>query len=221
MIKVTTSNGEVNEISSDVISAPKTEPNTETTYANFDETIRYLNKDTFIRAEFINNERTHVRVWWKNPNRPEVEEDFIAVNMEETTSDGKEHPYLTRIFELTNLDEMHENTYRRIKNQEKMFREFAIKVAKEQGLVIDPIAYYDNESETSRIDTKFFGYCLALFFNDFDSEKQKEDLFIVKLASFELDMVKNCDNRELKSKLRKAKNPIEILGILLEIKNLK
>ena len=87
---------------------------------------------------------------------------------------------------------------------------------KEQGLLIDPIAYYDSETQSSKVDTKFYSYGLKLFFEDFDSDKQKEDLFIVKLAAFELDLVKNSENRDLKSKIRKAKDPIEILKILLE-----
>ena len=48
----------------------------------------------------------------------------------------------------------------------------------------------------------------------------KEDLFVVKLAAFELDLVKNSNNREIKSRLRKAKTPIEVLETLMELKTI-
>ena len=73
---------------------------------------------------------------------------------------------------------------------------------------------------SAKLDTKFFGQTLQLLFEDFDVEKQKEDLFIIKLAAFELDMVKSSNDRERKTKLRKAKTPLEVLTILLEMKEL-
>ena len=76
---------------------------------------------------------------------------------------------------------MHENTWKRLKQEQAMWREYAIKIAKQDGLIIDPVAYYDSDTQSSKLDTKFFGQTLQLLFNDFDVEKQKEDLFIIKL----------------------------------------
>jgi hypothetical protein len=39
---------------------------------------------------------------------------------------------------------------------------------------------------------------------------QQEQLFAAKLDAFEIDVVKNSKNRELKSKIRKAKNIMEV-----------
>lgn len=39
---------------------------------------------------------------------------------------------------------------------------------------------------------------------------QQEQLFAAKLDAFEIDMVKNSKNRDLKSKIRKAKNIMEV-----------
>lgn len=39
---------------------------------------------------------------------------------------------------------------------------------------------------------------------------QQEQLFAAKLDAFEIDMIKNSKNRELKSKIRKAKNIMEV-----------
>ena len=220
-MKVTMNDGSVNEASEQVILTPPTD--TTANYANEDSTIKHLTKENFDRAEFTNDDRTHIRVWYHNPDRTDLtngELDHFIANMEDTTSDGGEHPYLKRIFEITTLDDIHETTYKKVKNHEKIFKEFAIRTAKEQGLVIDPIAYYDNDSGSSKIDTKFFGQTLALLFNEFDSEKSKEDLFIIKLAAFELDLIKNSNDREQKARLRKAKSPIEVLEVLMEMKSL-
>lgn len=167
------------------------------------------NKENFLRAEFTNDERTHVRVFYDVDGKEE-EIDFVY---------DENHKYTQKLLTLTDLDTMHELTYKRIKQEERFFKEFAVRVGKEQGLLIDPVAYYDSETQSSKVDTKFYSYGLKLFFEEFDEETQKEDLFIVKLAAFELDLVKNCEDRDIKSKLRKAKNPVEILHILLDIKN--
>ena len=220
MKNVKTQDGISHEVTTPVVETPQKNI---ANYANEDSTIANLTKETFVRAEFVDNDRTVVKIYWNNPEghgNPDVELDHFTVNLEDKTSDGKEHPYITKLFDLTDLDEMHENTWKRIKQEQKMWREFAIKIAKDDGLIIDPIAYYHNDTQSAKLDTKFFGQTLQLLFEDFDEEKQKEDLFIIKLAAFELDMVKSSNNRELKTKLRKAKTPLEVLSILLELKDI-
>ena len=79
---------------------------------------------------------------------------------------------------------MHELTYKRIKREERYFKEFAVRVGKEQGLLIDPIAYYDSETQSSEVDTKFYSYGLRLFFEDFDTEKQKRRFVYCKTCRY-------------------------------------
>ena len=219
-MKVTTIDGVNREVNTPVKTTPQIRVGN---YANEDSTIKNLTKETFAYAEFTNNDRTVCKIYWNNPDghgNLDKELDHFTVNLEDTTSDGKEHPYITKLFQLTTLDEMHENTWNRIKHEQKMWREFAISIAKQDGLIIDPVAYYDSDTQSAKLDTKFFGQTLQLLFEDFDVEKQKEDLFIIKLAAFELDMVKSSNDRERKTKLRKAKTPLEVLSILLELKDI-
>ena len=185
---------------------------------DFLETATNISLESVAKEDFYDENDLPVAQFIKRFHRLVVQS--IAVNLEDKTSDGKEHPYITKLFDLTDLDEMHENTWKRIKQEQKMWREFAIKIAKDDGLIIDPIAYYDSDTQSAKLDTKFFGQTLQLLFEDFDVEKQKEDLFIIKLAAFELDMVKSSNDRERKTKLRKAKTPLEVLTILLEMKEL-
>lgn len=192
------------------IPAPPEKQPTNTVQEDHDEVLKMWNGENFIRAEFTNNERTHVRVYYHRPaDEGRGECDFIY---------DEDHKFTKALLKLTDLDTMHELTYKRIKQEERYFKEFAVRVGREQGLLIDPVAYYDEETQSSKVDTKFYSYGLKLFFDSFDESTQKEDLFIVKLAAFELDLVKESDDREMKSKIRKAKNPIEILKILLEFK---
>mgnify|MGYP001330335495 CR=1 FL=1 len=201
---------ELNNVSLNTKPKPAVQPVGEQQLKEDHDTVFNLwNKENFLRAEFTNDERTHVRVFYDVDGKEE-EIDFVY---------DENHKYTQKLLTLTDLDTMHEKTYKRIKQEERFFKEFAVRVGKEQGLLIDPIAYYDSETQSSKVDTKFYSYGLKLFFEDFDEKSQKEDLFIVKLAAFELDLVKNCEDRDIKSKLRKAKNPVEILHILLDIKN--
>lgn len=202
---------ELKDISLDTKPMPAVEKQpVNTIQEDHDVTANLWNKDNFDRAEFTNEERTHVRVYYNRTDGGRGEFDFVY---------DEDHKYTQKLLELTDLDTMHELTYKRIKQEERYFKEFAVRVGKEQGLLIDPVAYYDSETQSSKVDTKFYSYGLKLFFEDFDETSQKEDLFIVKLAAFELDLVKNCNNREIKSKIRKAKNPIEVLKVLLELKD--
>tara|TARA_B100000900_G_C20600586_1_gene725362 strand:- start:5054 stop:5728 length:675 start_codon:yes stop_codon:yes gene_type:complete len=219
-MKVSTIDGATHEVVAPVKKTPQIKV---ANYSNEDSTIKNLTKETFAYAEFTNNDRTVCKIYWNNPDghgNVDKELDHFTVNLEDKTSDGKEHPYITKLFELTTLDEMHENTWNRMKGQQKMWREFAIKIAKQDGLIIDPVAYYDSDTQSAKLDTKFFGQTLKLLFDDFDTEKQKEDLFIIKLAAFELDMVKSSNDRERKTKLRKAKTPLEVLNVLIEMKEI-
>ena len=47
---------------------------------------------------------------------------------------------------------------------------------------------------------------------------EKEDLFAFKLASFELDVVKNCKDKTQKAAIRKAQTPLEVVKAISEIK---
>ena len=200
----------LNEIPLNTKPKPSIQPEGEQQLNEDHDTVFNLwNKENFLRAEFTNDERTHVRVFYEVDGK---EEEFDMIYDEN-------HKYTQKLLTLTDLDTMHEKTYKRIKQEERFFKEFAVRVGKEQGLLIDPVAYYDSETQSSKVDTKFYSYGLKLFFEDFNEETQKEDLFIVKLAAFELDLVKNCEDRDMKSKLRKAKNPVDILKILLELKS--
>ena len=47
---------------------------------------------------------------------------------------------------------------------------------------------------------------------------KEEDLFAFKLASFELDIVKNCKDKNQKAAIRKAQSPLDVVKAISDIK---
>ena len=178
-----------------------------------------LNKENFVTAYFTDVERKHVEVVWKDSGDSLT---ASSVSIEEVDKDGNPHPLVEHLFSIITLDELHDLTYRKKRDEEEAFLDVAVQIARRKGLIIDPIAYASpdvNGSEEEKVDTKFYTYGLKLFFGmEFDENAQKEDLFIVKLAAFELDIVRLCKDKGLKAELRRAKNPTEVLDTLIKIK---
>lgn len=161
------------------------------------------------RVEYTDSERTTLRIFYEDNG----EKEFTLLE-----SDPSRKWLLDQIYTLTDKDTIMENTYQRVVAEEAALKQFAIAQGKKAGYLIDPIAYYDSDSNSAKVDTKFYTHAIKLFFGPFNEEKQKEDLFICKLAGFDLDVVKNCADKNLKSRLRKAKTPLEVIETLIEIK---
>ena len=49
-------------------------------------------------------------------------------------------------------------------------------------------------------------------------EDDKESLFALKIALFEIDFIKDSKDKEKKAALRKAKTPIEVLQVAFSMK---
>ena len=58
---------------------------------------------------------------------------------------------------------------------------------------------------------------MKMLFETTDSGESKNTLFVFKLKLFELDFVKNCKNRKMKSELRKAENIRQALKAAIDI----
>ena len=150
----------------------------------------------FITAHFTNDERTIVDSYWSDGEATRVEH----IEAKEDNYSWKD--LLTRI----DIDQLHELTYKHIKQQERAFAKQVIAIGKEQGIINDA-----NSSVSSEFLLK------TLFSKDINESESKNDLFVLKLKLFELEFVKNCKVRKLKSALRKAENSREVIKIAIEI----
>jgi len=151
----------------------------------------------FVRAHFSNNERTTVESFWTDGNVERVE------YIEAKEGDPNWENLLTHI----NIDDLHEATYKHIREQNEVFEDSIIKIGKERGLLYD----------INEIDTDVYKVLAQCLFGPFDEEKDKEKLFLYKLQLFELDAIKKTKSKIKKKNLRQAKSIIEATKIAIDL----
>ena len=151
----------------------------------------------FVRAYFSNNERTTVESFWTDGNVERVE------YIEAKEGDPNWENLLTHI----DIDDLHEATYKHIREQNEVFEDSIIKIGKERGLLYD----------INEIDTDVYKVLAQCLFGPFDEEKDKEKLFLYKLQLFELDAIKKTKSKIKKKNLRQAKSIIEATKIAIDL----
>jgi hypothetical protein len=149
---------------------------------------------TLLSARFTDNERQTVEALWTN------EQETIANYCQASDNDAMWRDLLTHI----TIEQIHENTYRYIKEKQQEIQDVLLSIAKKEGLI------YDTDSEINKAVVKVMTM-------KFDPEIHKEQLFTLKLELFEQDLVKRSTDKELKKKLRKAATILEAIKVAIEI----
>ena len=152
----------------------------------------------FVSAHFTDNARTTVEVEWEASDGKTRVEYIMA---EEDNVNWK------NLLEHISIDELHESTYKYIKNSQRTFEIQAMQIAKDQGLLQD----IRDKNVINEAIIKI------LFEKEEEDGDSKNTLFVFKLKLFELEFVKNCKTKKLKSDLRKAKNIREALKVAIKI----
>ena len=158
-------------------------------------TEEYL-KDHFIDAYFIDNERQNIEILATTEDKKKVFPTIIPFD--------EANDMFKALKSVMSVDELHENTYKKKKEERKLFEEQLVRIAKKDGLVFDEL----------KIDTKFFPTLINAIVDNGDNE---DHLFALKLALFEVDEIRDSDNNELKAKVRKGKTKVEVLLNALKI----
>ncbi len=151
----------------------------------------------FVRAHFSNNDRTTVESFWTDGKVERVE--YIEAKQGDPNWDN----LLTHI----DIDALHEATYQHIKEQNAVFEESVIKLAKERGLLYD----------IDELSTDTYKLLSNMLFKKFNKEEDKEKLFLYKLSLFEVPEIKESKSSVKKKKLRQAKNILEATKIAISI----
>ena len=151
----------------------------------------------FIRAHFSNNERTTVESFWTDGKVERVE------YIEAKEGDPNWENLLTHI----DIDTLHEATYQHIKEQNAVFEDSVVKLAKERGLLYG----------IDELSTDTYKVLSHILFKEFDEEQDKEKLFLYKLQLFEVPAIKKSKSSAKKKKLRQAKNMLEATKIAISI----
>ena len=152
-------------------------------------TEEYL-KDHFVDAYFIDNERQNIEILATSEDKKQVFPTIVPF-------DENNHMFQALKSKMS-VDELHENTYKKKQEERKLFEEQVIRIAKKDGLVFDEY----------KLDTKFYPTLVKAIVENQDNE---DHLFALKLALFEVDKIRDSENTELKTNIRKGKTKVEVL----------
>lgn len=152
----------------------------------------------FVTARFTNNERTIIEAQLVSEDGSQL----IAHHVEVGSVD-----YET-LLEHISIDDLHENTYIWIQEQERGFKDYVLRIAKEKGWIYDV---------DGGLNSNIYEFAVKAIFTPYSDQEHKEQLFLVKMRMFEQEAVKTCKDKTLKSKLRKSKTIQEAFKYGLEI----
>ena len=158
-----------------------------------------ITKDTFVSAHFIDQDRKNLEVLLNMDHTGEKELTPLVIEADETQAD------FGALMELTTMDTIHEETWSVKKAESEAFIATAKAVLAESGVL-------DQEVQLSK--TKLFPTLVENIFTNMENE---DHLFALKLALFELPEIRESDNVEAKTALRKGTNKIDILKHAFEI----
>lgn len=154
-------------------------------------TEEYL-KEHFIDAYFIDNERQNIEVLQTNEDKTQVFTTIIPFN--------EDNGNFKKLTSIISVDELHENTYNKKKEERKLFEDQIKRIAEKEGLV---------KKIVENVDSNFFN----VMFDFLLSNKQEhiDRLFNFKIHIFEQELIKKSNNEEAKTAIRKSKTPLEAL----------
>ena len=153
-------------------------------------------KEHFVDAYFIDNERQNIEILATNEDKTKVFPTIIPFD--------ENNDMFRSLKTVMSVDELHERTYQKKKEERILFEEQLKRIAKKDGTLMS--------SDTKQKD--FFPTVVKAIVNNPDNE---DDLFALKLALFEVDEIRDSENTELKSAIRKGKTKAEVLLNALKI----
>ena len=160
-------------------------------------------KDNFIDAYFIDEDRQNIEVLQKSEDGKSVIPTIIAFEKpDETgkTSTGN----METLKEVMSVDELHERTYQKKKDERKLFEEQLKRIAKKDGMVLD---------NASKPETLF-----PLIVKTITEDQENEDhLFALKLALFEVDKIRDSANVDVKTEMRSGTTKAQVLSAALKL----
>ena len=155
-----------------------------------------ITKENLIGAYFIDNDRKNIEVLTTSEDKKQIIPTIMPF-------DENNHSF-KELTSIITVDQLHENTYQKKKDEQKIFEEKVMQIAKKDGLVLDD----------TKIDSNSFAKIVNAIFEQNENEDQ---LFALKLALFELTAIRDSKDLDLKKKLRQCKNKIDTLKVAFEI----
>ena len=160
-------------------------------------------KENFIDAYFIDEDRKNIEILEKSEDGKQVIPTIIAFEQpDETgkTSTGN----MEKLKEVMSVDELHERTYQKKKDERKLFEEQVMRIAKKDGMVLD---------ESQKPETLF-----PLIVKTITEDQENEDhLFALKLALFEVAKIRDSANADVKTEMRNGTTKAQVLSAALKL----
>ena len=165
-----------------------------------------ITKENFRTARFTDNERTTIEVMLSMPENPAGEVTAFYLQVDET------HPDFQDLMKVTTIPNIHTYTDGWIKDTRETFKKEVLDIAKREGII------KTDNVEVKEIEVKesLDSLIKRIFVEevDYENEDIKEQMFRAKLAAFELPHVKSSNDKDLKTKLRKAETIKEVFKVL-------
>ena len=157
-----------------------------------------ITKENYITASFIDNERKTIEILLKDEKNEKVISHIVEYD--------EKYPVCQELLKVCPLDQLHENTYQKKKDERKGFEAMIKRVAQKEGLIKRIIENVDSEFMTLMMD-----FLLS------NKKEHIDRLFNFKIFLFEKDIVKNCKDESKKTAIRKSKTPLEALKIFISL----
>ncbi len=152
-------------------------------------------KDNLITAYFIDNDRENIEMMLRSEDKKSVFSEITPFD-----EDNEQYKILTKFI---SLDEIHENTYNKKKDERREFEEEVVRIAKRDGLINEDFNSEDYVTNMLKFLT--------------NNPKNEDQLFSLKIAVFENDTIINSDNNDIKRKIRQATTKAEVMINALKI----
>jgi hypothetical protein len=162
-----------------------------------------FNKDNFLEASFIDNDRKNIEVLTKSDDGKKLIPTIIPY-------DENNHMF-KELMELITIDKLHEDTHNKKKEEARLFEEQVMLIAKKSGMLSSMVSNVAKEESND----EYFTSVIDAITKKRDDE---DHLFAFKIAVFDqIKEVSESDNVEGKKKIRQAKNKIELFRAVFDM----
>ncbi len=165
-----------------------------------------ISEANYITAHFIDNERKNIEVILKDEEETKIYPYILEYN--------PKHPICKELLKVCSLDELHENTWSKKKEEVKLFEDSVIRIAEKTGQfkkIVESRLKLNEKSKAEEFFNALFDFLLT------DKKEHIDRLFNFKLHLFEQDVIKKSKNEKVKSNIRKSKTPIDAFKEFVKI----
>ncbi len=158
-----------------------------------------FNKDNFIEASFVDNERQNIEILTKSEDGKTVIPTVIPYD--------ENNDMFKELMTIKTIDQLHEDTHNKKKAESELFKQEVMRIAKEDGM-FDSMSKEENKEN-------YFSNIIDGVTRKLDDE---DDLFAFKIAAFdEIKKINESDDVEGKKRIRQAKNKIELFRAIFDM----